>query len=172
MTWRLPFSENYVSSHVLFLFRRKKNSLKMSLFNFIEEPYVREEVDLLINFLIFEVSWKCMVEVLHVNLQQITVHWNASGTFDDILTKLHFFSEVISHPVLSEKYRFLRILFRSWIPEKHYSSMHNVVEGPIFVTIEDNFPETNLLNSDVVDNYSEVLVTFLLKNQWKERNFK
>ena len=43
--------------------------------------------------------------------------------------------------------------------------MHNVIEGPIFVAVEDNFPETNLLNSDVVDNYSEVLVTFLLKNQ-------
>ena len=43
--------------------------------------------------------------------------------------------------------------------------MDDMIEGTSLVRTEDDLSETNFDHSDIVDNYSEVLITFFLKNQ-------
>jgi len=50
--------------------------------------------------------------------------------------------------------------------------MDDMIEGTSLVRTEDDLSETNFDHSDIVDNYSEVLITFFLKNQWKYWYFK
>jgi hypothetical protein len=50
--------------------------------------------------------------------------------------------------------------------------MNNMVEGTALIGVKYDLPESNLDHSDVVYNYPEVLIAFLLEDQRKQRYFK
>jgi len=71
---------------------------------------------------------------------------------------------MISRPILAKIFR-ISTLIRSNLSEKHDGAMDDMIEGTSLVRTEDDLSETNFDHSDIVDNYSEVLITFFLKNQ-------
>lgn len=163
--------EKNVASFVFYFLRGKKNSLEIGSFKAVEEPDWLQEVYLVVELAVFEMAWKCFIEVFEVQLKEVAGEGNWPCAFYFLPAKLHLFSKIFSSSILLKKLWFFPLLILS--PRKeHNSTMQNMIEGPILIIPIYNLSKSKFFNRDVVNNDIKIMTTFFLINKWEKRYIK
>lgn len=160
----------YMVSKVLVIFRRKENPFKHCPLDFAEHPYAFEKIDPVSKFIVLKVASESVVEVSHIELKQIARRY-APNAFQLLFSELHLFAKMLSSSDSFVKLRLFLFFCILFLHEDHDGSSQNVIKGTVLLVIKDYLPEAGFYYTYVRYDELEILLSFLLVDQRKKRDF-
>ena len=164
MLWDITFLEQNMTSRILNSFRWQQNPLEMRYLHVVEEPDRVQKVNLILEFIILEMSWESMIEMFEIKLQKISFQWHTSTTFYNFSINLCILSKIFPRIHFLSQFNFFNFLILP-TSKDHNSPMKYMIKCPINIILIDDLSKPKFLKINILDYDIEIICTFFLIDQ-------